>query len=324
MKKIFSVIAVLALILSCLTGCGKTTNEASKYTAEPRTYVFGGSTSTGSFFVQSAAVASIWEDLGYVDTFSIEATTGSMENLLLVSEGTADFALASSLAVACANEGREPYSKVQGDLSAICYGAMSAYQFAVKADSDIYSIEDMKGRIVSTGTVGSGAEQEIRELLAALGITYDDFERVDCIGIGDGLTALKDGKVDVAFVAAGYPNASLLEACMGADLRLVEFSDSEIETLLAALNWITPVTIPGGTYAGIENDTKTVASMTLLLANENLPDEVIYAMTKALYENIETLRASNGIFDAWSFTTDMGTLIAIHPGALNYYNEAGV
>ena len=310
---------ILCLALVVLVSCSK--NNKGNQEDEKDCYVFGGSTSTGSFYIQSAAVANIWENSKYVDTFSIEATTGSFENLLLVSEGEADFGLASSLAVSCANQGKEPFSKKQENLTGVCYGAPTVYHFIVKEESDIHSIQDIKGHTISTGTVGSGGEQEAREILAALGITYEDFKRVDYIGVGDGLSALKDGKVDVAICGAGVPNASILEACLGDNLRILELSEEEIETVFEKCDWVGRSTITAGTYNGVDKDINTVCSLTILLANKNISSDVMYDFTKRLYENYDSLCQSNSIFNSWSFSKDMGELIEVNSGSLKFFNE---
>lgn len=316
MKKLIALILVLAAAMS-LSACGNSVDKENSY-------VFAGSTSTGSFYMQSTPIAALWEKLDCVGSFTVEATTGSIENYMLVSEGKAHVGIADAFSYWAAKNGVEPFDKVTGGCLAICSAAPSPCHFIVRADSDITCISDMKGHSMGTGTVGSGTEFEVRLLLECLGISYSDLSRVDYIGVGESLSQLKDGKIDIAVALAADPNSSLTDAALGMDIRILEFSEPEVEKLTSECSWLAEDVIPAGLYKGVDEDVRCVAAPEVLFINENVPEDTVYEMTKLLYESMDSLRASNTAYNAWSFDASIEQSVPLHPGAQRFYQEAGI
>lgn len=325
MKKVFAVALMACLVLS-LAACSKSgnTNTYNKYSTAARQYVFAGSTSTGSFYMQSTPIAALWEKLPYVSTFTVEATTGAIENYMLISKGSADVGIADAYSYWAALNKADPFKEVTANCKAICSAAPSPCHFIVRASSDIKSISDFKGKSLGTGTVGSGTEFEVRLLLEELGIKYDDLGRVDYIGVGEALSQLKDGKIDIAVALAADPNSSLVDTALSTDIRIIEFSEDEVELLIEKCSWLAPSVIPAGTYNNCDQDIRTVAAPEVLFINENVPKEVVYEMTKTLYENMESLQKGNSAYYQWSFDASIENSVPLHPGARQFYVEQGI
>lgn len=194
----------------------------------------------------------------------------------------------------------------------------------VRADSEIQSIQDLKGHAIALGLAGSGAEFEERFLLEALGITYDDFTQVSQIGIGPGFTDFQDGKVDAVFAMMGPGNSNLMEAMTNVDVRILPLSADDIQTITQNCQWAAEDVIPGGSYMGIDEDIPTISVPTLLMVSDQVPEEAVYQMTEMVYDNIDSLIASNKNFGQWTFGISCGGNIPLHPGAEAFYEDRGL
>lgn len=290
----------------------------------PRVYQVASGSSTGAYYLQITPIAALWEQLDFVQSCSVQATTGALENTVLVSTGAADAGLVDSFAFIAAQDGTDPYTEPYGGYSAVAAGAPSLCTIIVRADSDIYSISDLAGHSIAVGLAGSGAEYEERFMLEALGMTYDDFSQVDMVGIGPGLTNFQDGKVDAVILLGGAGNSSVMEAMTNVDVRFLGFSDAELETVLETCPYYEADVIPAGSYEGLTEDIQTVSIACLLVVSDNLPEEAVYQMTEKIYTNIEDLKSSNVNFEEWTFGEGCTGDIPLHPGALKYYNENNI
>lgn len=337
MKKLFAVILSMSMFFT-LVSCGGSSSNTSQPTpsssstsssssvakaptAEARALRCAASTSTGSLYGQCAALASVWEQLDFVTNINMETTSGSIENLMLVSEGSDDFGIANGVVCASAPVGAEPYDQVYDNFATICYSATSACQYIVRADSDMYTIEDLVGKVVGTQQAGSGGELESRLILEALGITYSDLGRVDYIGVGEACSQLRDGKIDCAIVHAAYPNASVTELATSSDIRILTFTDEQMETLMSKLSWITNFTIPADTYNGISEDVQVAGLVNVLLVNKDLPTEWVYEMCVSAYDNFDTLISGNATMAQWNWSSEVDKVFPLHPGAVQFYSE---
>ena len=106
------------------------------------------------------------------------------------------------------------------------------------------------------------------------------------------------------------------------DIKLLNFSDQDIESLNEAYPYLTGVTVPAGTYNGLDNEVQTVALQAILVAESSLSEEVVYNITKAIFENRDTLIAAHD--RARDITLDgaeSGMTVKLHPGAQKYYDE---
>jgi len=342
MKKLLATVLSMSLLFA-LASCGgspapsqsgassndtsgsRSSASASKPAAEEaRTLRCAASTSTGSLYGQCAALASVWEQLDFVTNVSMETTSGSIENLMLVSEGSDDFGIANGVVCASAPVGAEPYDQVYDNFATVCYSATSACQYIVRADSDMHTIEDLVGKVVGTQQAGSGGELESRLILEALGITYDDLGRVDYIGVGEACSQLRDGKIDCAIVHAAYPNASVTELATSSDIRILTFTDEQMATLKSKLSWITDFKIPADTYNGIGEDVQVAGLVNVLLVNKDLPAEWVYEMCTSAYDNFDTLISGNATMAQWNWSSEVDKVFPLHPGAKQFYSERGL
>ena len=318
MKK-YTYILLFLVLCVFLSSCGGT--DAEMGADSPAVLRIAGGATSGGYYLQSTPVASIWETVDQVAITKVESTIGAYENLYLLDSGEADAGLADLYASYCAQNGLAPFQTKMDGFKILAYSSPVTVHLIVREQSDIYSVSDLKGHSLATGTPGSATEAEIKAILAALGVGYSDLTRVDCVGVGASLTELQDGKVDAVAAMLMYPNSSVVETMLNTDIRLISISEEELSTLLATTPWVEQVVIPGNTYQGISEPVTTVSVPCALWVRDELTEELVYELTKALYENISQLAETNIAFNDWALTPSDLEDPLLHEGAKRFYQE---
>ncbi|MDR2786837.1 MAG: TAXI family TRAP transporter solute-binding subunit, partial [Candidatus Accumulibacter sp.] len=197
-------------------------------------------------------------------------------------------------------------------------------QVIVAKDAKIAKIDDLKGKRVSVGAAGSGVEADVRAIFEVAKLTYGDM-KVDHLDFGATTNRFKDNQIDVGFVVAGFPTASIMDLTTTKDVGLLGFSDDFLAQLSKAHPYFVASTIPAKTYRGIDQETKTPAVMAILVTHDKVPENVIYEFVKGLYENLDTIHASHATAKQITLDTALsGITVPVHAGAAKYYKEKGV
>ncbi len=194
----------------------------------------------------------------------------------------------------------------------------------ITTDMSIKTVEDLKGKTVSVGDAGSGVEFNAKQILDVYGLSFDDIKAVNS-GFTDSASSLKDGKIDAAFVTAGAPTTAVTDLATTNKISVVAIDSEHADKLIAEHPFYTKAVIPGGTYKGVDADTETVSVRATLIASADLSEDVVYELTKALFENQESMAGSHDKFKELSLETAMnGIDVEFHPGAIKYYEEKGI
>ncbi len=256
---------------------------------------------------------------------SAEVTGASVENVALVSRGDSDLALALADTVYQAFNGEGAFEGRQVDeIRALMSIYPNAVQIVTLADSGITSLEDLRGQRVSVGAPGSGTEVSAQTLLAANGITYDDFtpERLNFNETAD---ALRDGDIAAGFWSVGPPTSSIMNLATTRDIAIIPMSDEEIANAIEVEPTFAPYTLRAGMYDGVDEPVQTISTPNVMIAHEDMDEELVYNIVRAIYENVDELIA---IHPAANDTTPefsiASTPIPFHPGALRYLEEIGM
>ncbi len=252
-----------------------------------------------------------------------EVTGASVENMGLVATGDADMALGLADTVQQAQTGT---GRFDGQQLEMLRGMASMYanmvQIVTLADSGITSLDDLKGKRVSVGAPGSGTEVNAEAILSANGISYDDFEE-QRLNFNETADALANGDIDAGFWSVGAPTSSILNLATTNDIRMIELTPEQIAAARAANPIFAETTLSGDVYEGV-GDTKVLGVPNVLVVSSEMPEDLVYEITKAMFENIDDLRA---VHPAANQTTVEFTLAAtpipLHPGAIRYYEEIG-
>jgi len=199
-------------------------------------------------------------------------------------------------------------------------------QIVARADSGIKTVKDIKGKRLVPGDRGSGTEVDTLNILGVYGFTYKDFAGVDWLGFSGAAQRLQDKQADVTFTTAGWPTAAIQELAISAKIMLVPIDEPKIKDLTTKYPFYSRIIIPKGTYKDQEKDVATITTMAQWVVGAEVPDEVVYKLTKALWESgaAKMAQAHAQGKNVQIKTALAGMAVPLHPGAEKYYKEVGV
>ncbi len=281
----------------------------------------------GAFFVVGGALADVLnKSAPALDLrFTAEATKGSQENIRRLLRGELDFALANSAITYFAVRGEGGWDQSY-PMRAVMTLAPNVALFVTKSDSAIESIADLAGKRVAVGPAGAGFQFFQEPLLAAHGVSREDFTEVFYATQAAAVDMLSDGSAVAVFLGGAVPTASITQAAASQDIRFVPLDPQARARLSADYLFFNPATIPAGTYRGQDQPYEglDVGSMHLITA-AGVDEELVYQVTKALYENSEGVserHPAGRAINARNVIRDTGT--QFHPGAVRFYREIGI
>ena len=251
-----------------------------------------------------------------------QSTGASVANVNMLGDGTIDLATVQNDIAYYAANGTEMFvdKKVNG-LKGIAALYPETCQFVTLRSSGIKNIAELKGRRVAVGAVGSGVEANVRQILAAYGVSYDDID-AKFLSFAEGASALKDGNVDVAVLTAGYPTASVQDIAAQHPVRLLPVEDKVADDLIAQYPFYTKTVIPAGTYVGFDEAVPSVSVMAMLVAGPTVNEELGYTVTKAIFSNLDRLRTAHPVArQITRETVQTGMSLPMNAGAEKFFNE---
>ncbi|WP_240468723.1 TAXI family TRAP transporter solute-binding subunit [Gracilibacillus sp. YIM 98692] len=275
----------------------------------------------GVYFPLGVAMAEIMDE--NVDGVSATgvASGASVVNSNELNDGEAEFALVQNDIAYNAHQGEKMFEEVVDGFSGVFTIYPETIQIVTLADSGIQTVEDLEGKRVAVGDVGSGTEANAKQILEAHDITYDDIS-AEWMGFGDASTNLQDGNIDAAFVTAGTPTGSIQELAASTDIRIVSISSDKIDQLEEEYPYYTREELDENTYENFDATATTVAVQAMLVVRSDLPEDQVYELTKSIFENTEAMEnAHERGKDLTIDTAQNGMSIDLHPGAEKYYNE---
>ncbi len=254
-----------------------------------------------------------------------QATGASVENLRLINAGEAELGFTQNDVAAYAYAGTDIFDgEVIDTFSVVASLYPEIIHLVVRADAGIDTIADLKGKRVSIGAAGSGTVFNAMHFLATAGLTLDDIDE-QYLSFAESGDAAKNRQIDAFFCTAGVPNAAITELASGSAAKVLSLSADEMASLQTGHSFYVPYTIPAGTYPGIDADVQTAAIMALLVAGNDQDEELVYQMTKNLFEKGPELLTHAKKADITIETALDGVGdVPIHPGAAKYYKEVGI
>lgn len=257
-----------------------------------------------------------------------EVTAASVDNLKLIRDGGADlaFTLADTLADAVQGKGAfESSGPIPVATLAMLYP--NHVHVIALASSGISTVADLAGRVISTGSAGSGTEVLALRLLRAAGIDPDRGVRRQALGVTESAEALKDGKIDAFFWGGGVPTPAVqdLAHTSGIVIRLIPTGHLQPALVERYGNLYAVKDVPARAYPGVDRPIPVVVSMNALVVNRSMDAQLAYDITRLLFEKQEELAAIHpearnlSLDTAWS-----GSPAEFHPGAVRFYREKGV
>ncbi|RMI18782.1 TAXI family TRAP transporter solute-binding subunit [Sinorhizobium meliloti] len=258
---------------------------------------------------------------------SVESTGGSAFNVNTIKEGELDFGMAQSDVQYNAFKGDEAFKEggAHADLRAVFSIHPEPFTVLAHPNAGVTKFEDFKGKRFNVGNPGSGTRASMERLLGAMGWTLADFSLASELKADEHGPALCDGKIDGFFYGVGHPSANIQDPTTTCAAKLVPLTGEVVDKLVADNPYYAKATIPGGLYNNNPEDTETFGVLATLVTSANVPEESVYALTKAVFENFDEFKSLHPAFanlEPAKMIKD-GLSASLHPGAEKYYKEKG-
>ncbi len=316
--------ALLAFVALTLAAC-------TENLSADRPYILTTATTGGTYYPVGVALATITKsELHRTKGISLSAisSAGSMENVKLLRDNQAQFAMLQGIFAAWAWNGDGPFRNRQTFLRSV--GALwpNAEHFVLKKElarsGSIRDLDALDGHRFVLGARNSGAEKSGDHILDSLGIDYENKFSLAYMGYGATANAIQDGTIVGMNIPAGPPVSGITRAfaMVGDEIVLLEFSDAD----LAAVNRKYPLwsryVIAAGTYPNQADDIRSIAHPNVLAVRADVPEEAVYQITKSIWENLAALQEIHKATREMSLTSALlGLGAPLHPGAARYYRE---
>jgi TRAP transporter TAXI family solute receptor len=264
----------------------------------------------------------MWEKA--VPQLSVQALPGAgIANVRGVEEGKADVGFGNSISTVDAIKGNAPFTKAHGNVCNVATLYPQYFQVVVRADAGINSVKDLKGKGVTTQQRGNTGELITGHMLKVNGMSYNDV-KMSFVSYTDSVTQMQDGNAVAFTLGTTIPSGAVMDLAAARDVKLLDLAD-----LLGEMKKINPgytlVTVPKGTYPKQDKDVKVIGYATHIVVSCKLPEDTVYAMTKAMASNVASMAAVNKAMTGLTpkaMAEDIG--VPFHPGAAKFYKEAGV
>ncbi len=260
-------------------------------------------------------------------TATVEATNASVDNVAFISRGDSDIALALADTVMAAYRGTGNFGPggnlpQLSNLRVVTVAYTNAVHVITLAGSGIESLSDLVGKRVSVGAPGSGTEVSANTLLSAVGISYDQMQ-VQRLGANETADALRDGAIDAGFWSGGLPTGAVMSLAETHQIHLVPISDEEFALINAADPTLIRYVYPADSYRGIA-ETPSIGTPNLIVVSSDMSEDLAYAFTKALFENIGIVRDIHPSANETVPEAALASPVPLHAGTIRYLEEIGL
>jgi TRAP transporter TAXI family solute receptor len=256
---------------------------------------------------------------------SVQVTKASAENLNLLQAGRGEIAFSLGDAVNEAWKGNEEagFKAPLTRLRTVAAVYPNYIQIVASAESGIKTLADLKGKRIAVGAPKSGTELNARDLFKAAGMSYKDFAKVEYLPFGESVELIKNRQLDATLISAGLGVAAVRDLAASISIVIVPIPPEVVAKTGEAAYQV--AVVPANTYNGQSGEVKTVAVQNFLITHEGVSADTIYTLTKAMFDNLDTLTASHAAAKAIrKETAALGAPVPLHPGAERYYREAGL
>lgn len=345
MKKVLSILMAALMTASLLTGCGSSSSSgsnggsaapsggssaaASTATSEPSygnsILTFGTGDTGGSLYPAGAALSQVWTNQLDRVKCNTQTSTGSFQNVQDVASGEVDVAVATADVVLKGYSGQGKFTEALDNVRVIGAVYTSVSSGVALKSSGLEYVHDLKGKRVAVGPAASATENSCLDAFAVMDIDANNTS-LENLGLGDGADSVGDGIIDAAFGFAGLPIGGQLNLAATKDIVVLNYTQEEIDGILAGNAAYIQAKIPAGTYTGQDYDTDTFGVKCLIIVSADMNEDLVYDLCKTMNENSADLAAGNALLsdmtDPSFLCTDMP--IPLHDGATRYYSELGL
>jgi TRAP transporter TAXI family solute receptor len=278
----------------------------------------------GTYYPLGGEIAALWmKHIQDLDV-SVQSSGGSKDNIIKLNNQEAELATVQNDVMYYAYQGDQDFFNGEVIDSFVAIGSLypELVQVVVAGDSDIKTIEDLKGKKVSVGAVGSGVYFNAVQLLEMAGLTLDDIQP-QYLSFDESSTSFQNRQLDAFFITAGLPNPAIMDVASRQEVRLIGLTEDQMGALSEKYSFYVPVVVEAGTYQGMK-EAVTVPSMNaVLICRKELPEDLVYQMTKVLFENKDEMTHAKKEYISAEYGVG-GIPVPFHPGAERYFKEIGL
>ena len=320
------------MVNSTLLLCALLLQSCSDSSHQRSSYILATGTTGGTFYPVGVALSTLAKAEAKAD-FSLTAisSAGSMENIKLLRENQSQFALVLAIFAAWAYNGEGPISSPQSDLRSISVMWPNVEHFVLHSDlvtsGTLADLDSLEGERYVLGARNSGAEHTGIYILDALGIDYRQKFTLGYMTYGASAGAMQDGNIVGMNVPAGPPVTAITQAFaqMRSSMTVLDFTSSQIASINQRYPLWQAYELPPETYPYQDESIMTAASPNLLIVRRDVPEQIVYDLTRMLWENLPTLQQIHSATRSMKLEEALqGIPVPLHPGALRYYRERAI
>lgn len=314
------VVALVALVFS-VTACA----PSGPPPVEPTHLTIATGGTAGTYYPLGGAMATIITN--YAENVEATAipTGASAVNARMIGEKTAQLVLLQNDVALYAQQGMYDFEEAPvEDIRGVASLYPETIQIVTLKEYGIKTLSDLKGKKVGIGAPGSGTAIDILQIFELAGIdeTNTSFQWLD---FAECAMALKDKTIDVGCHVAGFPTSGITEVAASRDIGIVEVPTDIYNQLKVDYPFYVQITIPAGTYTGLDEDVNSVAVLAMIGTGADVPEDAVYEATKAIFEHTDILIATHKKGEQITLETALdGMSIPVHPGAAQYFEEQGL
>ena len=326
-KRIVAVVLCMAMILS-LAACGGNNGGGNSgggnSGAKTKITLATGGTS-GMYYAVGNALATTLNEKLTKSTLEVTSTGASKANVQEIASNDSQMAILQSDVLNYAHQGSGGEAMFQGNAQKGALWVAGLYNETVQlvSKTDITDISQLKGKSVVVGDVGSGTALNAEQVLEAYGMTFNDIKVING-SFSTGADMLKNGQCDAVFTVAGTPTAALMELASTYTFNVLSLSPEAVKFLTDKYPFLVQENMPANTYKNQDKEVVCVAVKAVLVASDKLSEDVVYEITKALFENQKALGQAASKLEPLTNQSAVDGSFDLHPGALKYYKEAGI
>ncbi|HSN19609.1 MAG TPA: TAXI family TRAP transporter solute-binding subunit [Usitatibacter sp.] len=278
----------------------------------------------GSWIPLGGALKSLWEKA--IPGLHIQETPGAgIANVRGIDEGKAQIGFGNSSTSADGVAGRPPYPRKTSKVCQVANLYPQYFQVVSLQDSKIHSYKDLKGKTLVTQPKGNTAEALTAAILKLNGLSYQSLAKANFqASYTDAVSLMKDGHADVMTLGTTAPASAVMDLASAREISIVPVDEHTMAGLRKENPGYQELTIKAGTYPGQKQDVKVIGYSTHIMASCDLPEDVVYKMTKVMAEHVADMAAVvkpiSGLTPK-AMAADIG--VPFHKGALKYYKEVG-
>lgn len=325
-RGLVSIVGVLAMVMAlslALVGCGSgSSNSGSSSAANGGSLRFVTGGESGTYYAFGSVIAQHATNNTNVGV-TAASSGGSQANIQELEDGTAELGFVQSDVMTYAYDGTNLFDTPVTSFSVL--GALYQEQVQiVTCDPNIKSVADLAGKNVSIGAAGSGVYFNAIDILGAYGLSESDINPT-YQSFGDSADALKDGKIDAAFIVAGAPTTAITDLSTTKTAYLISLDAAHIQQLIAENPFYSEATIPAGTYAGQDADVVTVGVDAVIIVDNAVSEQDVYELTADIFDNAPSLIENHAKYAEISLEKGASvTSVPYHPGAAKYFAEKNI